>query len=616
MSRRPAARACATRAWAEALETRVLFSHTPGHADPVLTSQHTYAQAGQFEFAVRFADADGVDPASLIGNNAAVSAALASDPTALAASYVSIDATTVGAERTVVYRATAPAGGITPSGTRFVVAVNADQVRDALGDAEPAATVGPLDVYELPPDLSTVPPGVPKNVRGRLLNVFTTGGREATTPLALRRVFADGDGDGAFDAGEAEAQTDLSGDFEMFAQPGTVVRAELSADWAPAGEAGSAPLTLRPNAPELLYSMSAPTVVDVLVAVAGVSTGPGFSDVDAIRQRVHDEIATANRFYANSDTNTVLNLVGVLPVWYPSNGLAKQDLVRLRNPRDVALDEIHGERDRLGADVVVLIPSAENARRDRTLGIAFQLSRARGDPGGGFAFVHSDSDPTTFAHEVGHVFGAGHERAIQKSGIRPYAHGLVSGGFVDVMAYGRGGEQVLPFFSTPRFNFNGSPIGVAATADNARVVREFAPLVASYRQPPVGGPAGQAPAVDLAVAVDARVRRPLATGAVVPASVRVTNVGSASAVGSVGFEVFLSSDAVLDDSDVRLGAGGDGRAALKSGKSKRFRFRFPIPPGLAAGSHQLIVRATGGPAGGEPNLSNNAATGPAIAVTA
>ena len=602
---------------AEPLESRVLFSHSLDHTDPALVTAHSYAQTGEVEFEIRFADADGVDPASLIGNDAAVTVALPPDPTPLPARYVSIDAATVGPDRTVVYRATVPAGVVAATGTPLVVKVIADQVRDALGNPEPGATLGPLQVYDLLPDLATMPAGVPHNVQGTLLNAFTVEETQATTPLALRRVFADANANAQFDPGESEALTDFEGTFQMFARPGTEVRAELSPDWAPAaGTPASTTVQLRPNASELRVTMTAPVVVDLLVAYAGVATGPGFSDLAGMRQRVHDEVARANRFYANSETNTVLDLAGVLPVWYPSNGLAKQDLQHLRNPRDGALDEVHAERDRLGADVVVLIPSPENQRRDQTLGIAYQLSRRSGDPRGGFAFVHSDSDPATLAHEVGHVLGAGHERAIQRGGITPYAHGLVANNLVDVMAYGRGGETMVPFFSTPRFSFQGTPLGDPATEDNARTVREFAPVVAGYRQPPPGGPVGAPPAVDLAAAVNGRVRRPLSPGSVLTTPIRVSNAGSATAAGSVGFELFLSPDEVLDDADVRLGSGGTPRALLKPGKSRRFRFRFPVPQGLAPGTYHVLVRATGGPTGGEPNLANNTATGPAVEVTA
>ena len=604
------------RPFAEPLEGRILFSHSPDHADPVLVTDHSYAQAGEVEFEVRFADTDGLDTSSLIGNNTAVTVVLQSDPTPLPARFVSIDDVSVGPQRTVVYRATVPAGSIAATGTPLMVNAIADQVRDALGNPEPGATLGPIQVYDLPTDLATVPPAVPENVQGTLLNVFTVEGTEATTPLALRRVFADANGNGAFDVGEADVTTDLDGKFQMFAQPGTQLRAELSSDWGPAaGSESSASVELRPNTPVLRVSMTAPAIVDLLVAYAGVGTGPGFADLATLRQRVRDEVAQANQFYANSETNTVLNLLEVLPVWYPSNGLAGKDLQRLRGARDGALDEVHAERDRVGADVVVLIPSPENPRRDRTLGIAYQLTRRGGDPRGGFAFVHNDSDPATLAHEVGHVLGAGHERAIQRGGITPYAHGLVSNNLIDVMAYGRGGETMVPFFSNPRFTFNGTVLGDPATMDNARTVREFAPVVAGYRQRPPGGPAGAPPAVDLAVALDG-LTRPLSPGRSVSTPVRITNVGNASADGTVGFDLFLSSDEVLDGGDILLGSGGSDRALLKAGKSRRFRLRSLIPQGLAAGTYHLLARASGGPAGGEPNLANNVAPGPAVQLTA
>lgn len=611
-TRRPAVRSHSF-PLAEALEGRALMS-------AALVFPHTYAKDGEIEFAVKFSDPDGIDPASVIGNDAAVSVALESLVSTVQVRYVGIDDTSVGGERTAIYRATVPPGAIVITGTRGVVSVQANQVRDSLGNALPAEVLA-IDAYDLPADLSDMPAQVPANVQGTLLNEFTVEGRAETTPLALRRVFADADADSVFDTAEASALTDLEGAFQFFAQPGTVVRAEMPSDWVAAtGPGAPAPIELSPNRPELRVSMAAPVVIDLLIAYAGVATGPGFGDMNSIRERAHDLVAGANRFYANSDTNTRLDLAGVLPVWYPSNGNAKQDLTRLRSPRDGALDEVHFERDRVGADVVVLIPSPEDVRRDRTLGIAFQLSRRGGDSRAGFAFVTGDLDPSLLAHETGHVVGAGHERAIQRSGITKYAHGFVttasSERVIDVMAYGNGGERMLPFFSSPRVVFNGQAIGDPATADNARTVREFAPLVAAYRQPPPGGPTGEPPTVDLAATIDAKPLRPVGPGGNVSVGVRLANAGRATALGSVDVDLFLSADPVLDDSDVLVGSVANPRTNLKTGKSRRLRIRFQAPAGLAPGSYHVFARASGGPVGGEPNLSNNATGGPTLQVTA
>lgn len=598
----------------EALEGRALMS-------AALVFPHTYAKDGAIEFAVKFADPDGIDPASVIGNDAAVAIALDSGASSVSVRYVGIDDAPLGGGRTAFYRATVPPGSIAITGTRASASVNADQVRDGLGNALPSEGLGPFDVFDLPADLSSMPAQVPENVQGTLLNAFTVEGRAETTPLALRRVFADANGNAVFDAGETSALTDLEGAFQFFAQPGTVVRAEMPSDWVAAtGPGAPAPVELRPNTPDLRVSMAAPVVIDLLIAYAGVATGPGFGDMNAIRERAHDLVAGANQAYANSDTNARLDLAGVLPVWYPSNGNARQDLTRLRNPRDGALDEVHVERDRVGADVVVLISSPEDVRRDRTLGIAFQLSRRTGDPRAGFAFVTGDSDPSLLAHETGHVLGAGHERAIQRSGITRYAHGFVSttstDRVIDIMAYGNGGERMLPFLSSPLVVFNGQPIGDPATADNARTVREFAPVVAAYRQAPPGGPADEPPAVDLTTAVDAKPLRPVRPGGNVSVRVRVANAGRATALGFVGVDLFLSVDSVLDENDVLVGTTQNPRTNLKAGKSRRLRMRFQVPGGLLPGSYHVFVRASGGPVGGEPNLSNNTAGGPALQVTA
>jgi hypothetical protein len=47
------------------------------------------------------------------------------------------------------------------------------------------------------------------------------------------------------------------------------------------------------------------------------------------------------------------------------------------------------------------------------------------------------------------------------------------------MSYAKGTE--LPFFSSPKFSWQGKLLGDPRTADNARIVREIAPIVAAYR---------------------------------------------------------------------------------------------------------------------------------------
>ena len=615
------------KATAERLEPRVLLAgEVPvDQAGPTARPEadYTFAQNGEVEFAIVFSDDSGVDPASLVGNDNALAVLLDAAPVEVPARYVSIDGDTPAPERTVVYRATLPAGTILPNDARLWLSFAPDQVRDVLGNAAAASSVQSIALHELPPLGPTGTSNVPPNVKGTLTNSFTLAGGPATTPLAGRRVYADSDGDGAFDANEVSAITALDGTFSFFAAPGAVLRVDLSADWSPAaGSPATAAVNLRPNLPQLNFSMAAPVVVDVLVAYAASATaGSGFADMPSLRDRVRDLMLGANRVFANSDTNVVLNFASLLPVFYTSPGFAQRDIVRLRRRGDVALDEVHVERDRVGADVTALVTTDE--RRDRTLGIAYQLMRPGGEPENAFAVVNGDADPLLFAHEVGHLFGAGHERAISRRGLRPYAHGFVhtppapeAEPYMDVMSYGFGRRTPplrLPFLSTPRLTYNGVALGDPATADNARTVRELAPVVAGYRAAPPGGPAGAPPSVDLEATVEVTPPRRTGPGAPFAGTVTLTNRGTASAVGRGAATWYLSTDATHDGADALLGSASFA-LNLKPGQSKRQRVRLRLPTNFEPGTYYVLAGAGGGATGIDTNPANNDAVGPTITV--
>ena len=97
----------------------------------------------------------------------------------------------------------------------------------------------------------------------------------------------------------------------------------------------------------------------------------------------------------------------------------------------------------------------------------------------------------SFAHELGHNMGAHHDTYVIGAGptLFPYSHG-----YVDLVAHHRTimayTDQCVaagvpcpkvPYFSTPDIMVAGRTIGDAASADNARTLRETAETVANFR---------------------------------------------------------------------------------------------------------------------------------------
>jgi len=94
---------------------------------------------------------------------------------------------------------------------------------------------------------------------------------------------------------------------------------------------------------------------------------------------------------------------------------------------------------------------------------------------GGYSSVNSiNSAAAVFRHELGHNVGSGH----CSGGILPYSAGYDNGNVKTHMC-----GNNINFYSTPLVNDeNGTPIGNAETADNARVWRERAPIVSAKQK--------------------------------------------------------------------------------------------------------------------------------------
>jgi hypothetical protein len=234
--------------------------------------------------------------------------------------------------------------------------------------------------------------------------------------------------------------------------------------------------------------------IDVLVAYSTAAktrmggTGPVEADIAlAIEQ--------TNTAFATSDVAARLRLVGSPEV--PTNGnVTGAVLDSVRNPGNGDYDNLHTLRDALGADLVALIV---DDTANQYCGIAYQMGPNGNSPAfASAAFsvtdVQCSTGALTFPHELGHNFGAAHDRgAWSGTPVYPYGYGWVNaaGHWRDVMSYANAcaGCTRLLRYSNPDQTYNGapigSPIGTPLQADNRAVFNATAGVVASFRGVPV-----------------------------------------------------------------------------------------------------------------------------------
>ncbi len=187
-------------------------------------------------------------------------------------------------------------------------------------------------------------------------------------------------------------------------------------------------------------------------------------------------ITSANQAFEDSGISPRLVLAHSAQVDYAGE-TPSTDLHRLRNPDDGYMDEVHSLRNEHAADLVHLLTDAPEPAR----GIAFLMRQeSLFYEASAFAVSAADSEKV-FTHEIGHNFGAAHDRYVHGSlrAIYPYAYGYVNKGAFEsdaasealwftVMGYydrcadaGLNCERLLRF-SNPDQSYLGDPLGVTA----------------------------------------------------------------------------------------------------------------------------------------------------------
>ncbi|HZT47738.1 MAG TPA: M12 family metallo-peptidase [Hyphomicrobiaceae bacterium] len=190
-------------------------------------------------------------------------------------------------------------------------------------------------------------------------------------------------------------------------------------------------------------------------------------------------IEQANDTFRNSGLGNIsLRLVHYQEVAYEEGNSDHFDHLYRMVDGEGPFKELKKLRNEKRADVVGLIIDSPTG--------CGQATRVGAEAEEAFFVVHHTCAAITYsiAHEIGHIIGARHDRAVDPNDAPfAFAHGYVNGSkWRDMMSYreGCGDCPRIPFWSNPRIMYKGEPTGTAA-ADNARVILEQAERVAKFR---------------------------------------------------------------------------------------------------------------------------------------
>lgn len=227
--------------------------------------------------------------------------------------------------------------------------------------------------------------------------------------------------------------------------------------------------------------------IDVLVAYTDAALAR-YASKDAMIAQIQLAIDDANQSYVNSAINTSIRLVGTERVVYRETSRTSASLNDFKGTTDGKMDSIHTRIAATGADIGVLFTS--HARAD-SCGIAGAIGAS--STATAFAVVEDSCavGNHSFAHELGHLFGARHDYAADSSNT-PYAYGHgfhYASEWRTVMAYPAScpsGCTRLGYWSNPNVSYpivggGTAAMGTTTREDNARVLNANASTLEGLR---------------------------------------------------------------------------------------------------------------------------------------
>ena len=216
--------------------------------------------------------------------------------------------------------------------------------------------------------------------------------------------------------------------------------------------------------------------IDLMVLYTARAARHYVVDLPALIQIAVEEV---NRSFRNSGLHNVsLRLVHTQLIDYDETGAEHFEHLYRMVDGVGSFGKVHKLRDDHRADIVGLIVDDPSS-----CGLS---TRVAADSEEAYFVVHHSCAMITYsiAHEIGHIFGARHERMVDASNAPfDFGHGYVNGRkWRDIMSYREscGGCPRIPYWSNPRISYDGEPTGTDAN-DNARVILEQAERVANFR---------------------------------------------------------------------------------------------------------------------------------------
>jgi hypothetical protein len=217
----------------------------------------------------------------------------------------------------------------------------------------------------------------------------------------------------------------------------------------------------------------APVTVRVMIVFSNAAA----TAVGNTTTKANLAISESNQSFANSGANVSFQLAGVYTANY-TNSSFDTDLSRFRGTTDGYLDSYHTTRNNIAADVNVLITT-----NTQYCGLGYLNSTAAS------AFSVTAASCMTgyysFAHEIGHNFGARHDPATDPSTTPvAYAHGYRSptNAWRTIMAYNCSPScPRINYWSNPAKTYGGQAMGTTTRSNNARLLNERVATVAAFR---------------------------------------------------------------------------------------------------------------------------------------